>query len=70
MAIGIASLTFILLIFALAFTIAFAQEKVIKAVRVRLQQVKRWGGWILIAVALWFIATSLFADLFAQIFPV
>jgi hypothetical protein len=32
--------------------------------------VKRWGGRILIGVGVWFIATAVFADFFADLFPV
>lgn len=31
---------------------------------------KRWGGRILLAVGAWFIALGIFAEFFAEIFPV
>jgi hypothetical protein len=32
--------------------------------------VKRWGGWVLAGVGGWFIALAVFADFFADVFPV
>jgi hypothetical protein len=32
--------------------------------------VKRWAGWVLVAVGVWFIILAVFADLFMRIFPV
>jgi len=32
--------------------------------------VKRWGGHVLITLGLWFIALAVFADFFAELFPV
>ncbi len=65
-----ASLTFVLLIFTLSLLIASAQERVITFIRAHLNDVRRWGGWILVGVGVWFIVLSIFADLFAKIFPV
>lgn len=58
------------LIFTLAFAIATAQESLIREVRAHLSDVKRWGGRILLIVGAWFIILSVFADFFADIFPV
>lgn len=32
--------------------------------------VKRWGGYVLVIVGLWFVALGVFADVFARVFPV
>lgn len=56
--------------FLLAFAVGTAQEGVIAAVHAHLGAVKRWGGRILIAVGIWFIALAVFADFFARLFPV
>ena len=34
------------------------------------QQVKRWSGVVLVLVGLWVLALALFADEFAELFPV
>jgi hypothetical protein len=39
-------------------------------VRGHLNEVKRWGGVILIGVGLWFVMLSVFAVFFAGLFPV
>jgi hypothetical protein len=65
-----AALVIVLLMFALAFVIASAQEQVITFIRAHIGQVKRWGGWILVIVGAWFILLAIFADFFAGIFPV
>lgn len=33
-------------------------------------QVKKWGGWILVAVGWWFILLTVFSSFFAELFPV
>lgn len=54
--------------FALAIAIARAQERTVKAIRVRVGRVKRWGGYIVLAVGLWVLASAAFPDLFRQVF--
>lgn len=38
--------------------------------RARAEDVKRWGGWILIGVGAWLLALAAFPDFFAGRFPV
>lgn len=59
-----------LLLFGFALTIARAQESTVAAIRARVGEVKRYGGYILIAVGLWSISTAAFAELFVRYFPV
>ena len=59
-----------LLIFILAVAIATAQERFVSTLRAGVGQVKQWGGRLLILVGLWLIALSIWADFFAQFFPV
>lgn len=54
--------------FGLSFSIAVVQAKVASSLRVRTQQVKRWGGYVLIIVGLWLIALAIWADFFASVF--
>ncbi|HBY97248.1 MAG: hypothetical protein M5U01_28945 [Ardenticatenaceae bacterium] len=70
MAFANAALVVVLLMFLLAFAIASAQEGIIAVVRAHVGEVKRWGGRILIAVGIWFIALAAFAGFFARLFPV
>lgn len=70
MAFANAALVILLLMFLLVFAIATAQEKVIATIHAHLGEVKRWGGWILTVVGIWFIILAVFAGFFAQIFPV
>lgn len=61
-------------IVALAFTaalfVALAQEGVTERMRAGASAIKRWGGYVLVLVGVWFIALGVFADLFARVFPV
>ena len=41
-----------------------------KTVQATGQQVKRWGGVVLVLVGLWVLALALFAEEFAEVFPV
>jgi hypothetical protein len=66
----VALLTFVVLIFLLALAIATAQHGVIAFARARTHDVKRWGGWILLAVGIWFLILSFFAEWFVGLFPV
>lgn len=70
LAFGAAALTLVLLFFAAAAIVASAQEQVVDVLKASARRVKRWGGLILIAVGLWFLALTLWPDTFARIFPV
>lgn len=65
-----AALTIALLMLALAFLVGAAQERVINFLKGGTQQVKQWGGVILMLVGAWLIALALWASFFAQVFPV
>jgi hypothetical protein len=58
------------LVFTAAFLVAGAEESTLERIKVQAPTVKRWGGRILIAVGLWFLTLAVFADFFADIFPV
>lgn len=69
-AFAVAALMIVLLMFSLSLAVATAQEGLVSTLRAHVAQVKGWGGWLLIAVGLWLVALTLFADFFAGIFPV
>lgn len=56
--------------FALALAVATAQERLVATLRTGVVSIKRWGGRILILVGLWLIVLGVWADFFAQFFPV
>lgn len=58
------------LIFGLAFAIGMAKSEFVTRLRAGAPQVKRWGGIILIIVGLWSLTIGIWADFFAQFFPV
>lgn len=60
----------VLLMFGLSLMVATAQEEVVAALRAHVADVKRWGGWILIAVGIWLVLLNAFVDFFARVFPV
>ena len=66
----VAAAVLVVLVFALATALALAQEKTVASMREGAPATKRWGGRILVAVGLWFIALSAFAGFFARVFPV
>lgn len=55
---------------ALSFVVGRAQEQTLKRIQATSPQVKRWGGWILVAVGTWFVILAVWADFFSRIFPV
>lgn len=65
-----AAITIVLLIFGTSYAIGTAQEGVVARLRSSTPAVKRWGGYILVAVGTWFLVLSVFAELFFGIFPV
>ncbi|MBW3658582.1 MAG: hypothetical protein KY457_08080 [Actinobacteria bacterium] len=60
----------VVLVFAAAFGVARAEESTLERIQVQAPVVKRWAGWILVAVGVWFLVLAVFADVFAGIFPV
>lgn len=56
--------------FTLSLAIATAQDGVVTAFRAHTGDVKRAGGWILIAVGIWVMLLAVFAQRFAAVFPV
>jgi hypothetical protein len=56
--------------FALALTLAVAQQRTAQALSAAAPTVKRWGGRILVFVGVWLIALAVFAGFFADVFPV
>lgn len=60
----------VVLLFGLALAIGTAQEHLVRTLQAGAAQVKHWGGAILILVGLWLIVLAIWADTFAQLFPV
>lgn len=56
--------------FTLAVLLATARERLVETIKSGAPTIKGWGGRILIAVGTWFIALGVFADYFADLFPV
>ena len=65
-----AAVAIVLLAFAAAGSIALAHERVTERIGASAPTVKRWGGYVVVIVGLWFVALGLFADFFARVFPV
>ncbi len=66
----VAALVLVALLFTLALVLAAAQERTVEAMKAGAPAVKRWGGRILLGVGGWLIALAVFADFFAELFPV
>lgn len=54
----------------LSFVIGRAQEHTLERMQASTREVKRWGGWVLVGVGAWFLVLAIWADFFAEIFPV
>ena len=66
----VAGLVLVLMFVGLSAMIGAAQEQTLKRLQAGSPQVKRWGGLILLAVGTWFLILAIWADFFAEIFPV
>lgn len=66
----VASLALVSLVFVAALGVGKAQDETIRRIEARAREVKKWGGWILTGVGVWFLVLATFADFFAAIFPV
>ena len=60
----------VLLMFGLSIAIALAQSRLVGTVKARVQEIKRWGGWVLILVGLWLIVLGIWAEFFTKFFQV
>lgn len=49
---------------------ARAEQRTLDRITAQAPIVKRWAGWILIGVGIWFIVLAVFADTFADLLPV
>jgi hypothetical protein len=65
-----ASIVILGLMFCVATLVTFARERTIRSLRIATVNAKRYGGVLLIGVGIWFIALAMWADFFAEIFPV
>jgi cytochrome c biogenesis protein CcdA len=66
----VAGIVLILMFVGLSFVIGRAQKHALDRIQASSSEVKRWGGWVLIAVGSWFVVLAIWADFFAGVFPV
>jgi protein-S-isoprenylcysteine O-methyltransferase Ste14 len=66
----VAAFVVAVLMFSLSFAVVTAQRGLVARLRSRAPDVKRAGGFVLIAVGLWMLILSVFAGVFADVFPV
>lgn len=69
-AFALAAVVLVGLVFTSAFVVAGAQEATLERVKAQSSSVKRWGGRVLIVLGVWFVVLAVFADFFAELFPV
>ena len=69
-AFAVAALVLVGLVFASALAVGGVQESTIERLEVQAPIVKRWGGRVLVVLGVWFLALAVFADFFADVFPV
>jgi len=66
----VAGLVLVVMFVGLSLVIGNAQQHTVKRIQASSTEVKRWGGWILVGVGTWFVVLAIWADFFADIFPV
>ena len=66
----IAAVTIMACVFAAATGVASAERATLARIEARSPQVKRWTGLVVLGVGVWFLTLALFAETFAQLFPV
>jgi hypothetical protein len=57
-------------VFAATFAVARTEQATLERIEAQAPTVKRWTGWIVVGIGVWFLALAAFADVFAGIFPV
>lgn len=65
-----AGLVLVVMFVGLSLVIGNVQQHTVKRIQASSTEVKRWGGWILVGVGTWFVVLAIWADFFADIFPV
>jgi cytochrome c biogenesis protein CcdA len=58
------------LLFGLTAVIWTAQRETLRRMQARVGDVKRWAGYVLLAVGIWLIATAIFAQQLTSVFRV
>jgi hypothetical protein len=66
----VAGIILVVMFVGLSLVIGSAQEHTVRRIQARSVDVKRWGGWILVGIGAWFLVLAIWADYFAEIFPV
>lgn len=70
MAFVFAALPVMLLMLALSLFTATAGAQVAERLRSEITEIKRWGGYVLLLVGTGLVVLGIWAETFAQIFPV
>jgi cytochrome c biogenesis protein CcdA len=63
----VAGIVLVILLFLMAVAVARAQQRVVERLRARSNDVKRWGGWVLLVVGGWFIVLAIWPHFFARL---
>lgn len=66
----LAGLVLVVMFLMLSLVVGHAQERTMTRIQASSPQIKRWGGWILVTVGVWFVILAIWADFFAGVFPV
>lgn len=65
-----AAITIMICVFAASTGVARAEQATLQRIEARAPQIKRWTGWVVAAVGVWFLVMAVFANFFADVFPV
>ncbi|MPZ70594.1 MAG: hypothetical protein GEU71_13860 [Actinobacteria bacterium] len=67
---SVAGIVMVVMFVGLSLVVRSAQLQTVKRIQARSTEVKRWGGWVLVGIGSWFLILAIWADFFAEIFPV
>jgi cytochrome c biogenesis protein CcdA len=67
---AVAAVTLVMLILGAAIGVSLSQEATVEQFSAATPSIKRWGGWVLIAVGTWFVLLSVFSGTFSDVLPV
>ena len=70
LAYAVAAATLVMLILGAAVGVSVGQEATVERLKAATPSIRRWGGWVLITVGLWFVFLAVFSSTFERVFPV
>ncbi|MFP5333449.1 MAG: hypothetical protein ACLGHX_13945 [Acidimicrobiia bacterium] len=67
---GAATIVLTSCLFVATIAVGTSHSAVAKRLELAAPAVKRWSGWVLVLIGVWFLALSVFVGTFRDLFPV